>query len=408
MLSFNSEKNNCTGCAACYSACPKQCIVMQSDNEGFLYPTADSSICINCGLCEKVCPIVNPKFENTYHQKAISAVSKDYKIWKRSASGGAFSEICRQWADNNTLIVGAAWDGLRVHHIGVIGYENIAPLCKSKYISSPIEDTFIEIKRHLKSKKKVIFCGCPCQVDGLRHFLGKCYENLLTIDLICHGQGSPLVFKESINVLGKQLGEAILSYEFRAKRKIHETDYLVYVKTRKSEYYIINDPYIQLFLSQDALRPSCGKNCRYRDVKRTGDLTIADCKGLTKIYPDLIGTKRNYSTIVSNTAKGESILDKLNQTMEIRPCSLDNVIKYNPLFARQTWFSNNRDTFFSEFQKNPETAIIKETKPYVKYSYTFKKQIIAELPECVVRTTYKIVNIMRYLYQITLVSRKTE
>lgn len=372
MLSFNSEKINCMGCAACYSVCPKQCIVMESDSEGFLYPTADSSNCINCGLCEKVCPIVNPKFENTYHQKAISAVSKDYKIWKRSASGGAFSEICRQWADNNTLIVGAAWDGLSVHHIGVIGFENIAPLCKSKYISSPIENTFIEIKRHLRSEKKVIFCGCPCQVDGLRHFLGKSHENLLTIDLICHGQGSPLVFKESMNVLGKQIGEPVLSYEFRAKRKIHETDHLAFVKTDKSEYYIINDPYIQLFLSQDVLRPSCGENCRYRNVKRTGDLTIADCKGLTKIYPDLIGTKRNYSTIVSNTAKGEYVLDKLNQTMETRPCSLENVIKYNPLFARQTCFSKNRDKFFMEFVKNPQTCIRIKTKPIKIIRNTFK------------------------------------
>lgn len=391
MLSFNSEKVNCMGCTACYSVCPKHCIVMQSDDEGFLYPVVNHSDCIDCGLCERVCPIVNAKIPNTYSQKAVAAVSKDYKVWKRSASGGAFSEICRQWADNNTLIVGAVWDGLRVHHVGVIGYENIAPLCKSKYISSPIEDSFIEIKRHLKSGKKAIFCGCPCQVDGLHHFLRKDYENLLTIDLICHGQGSPLVFKESMNVLGKQLGETVLSYEFRAKREIYETDYLAFVKTNKSEYYIVHDPYIQLFLSQDALRPSCGENCRYRNVDRTGDLTIADCKGLTKIYPDLIGTKRNYSTIVSNTAKGESVLDKLNQTMEIRLCSLDNVIKYNPLFARQTWFSKNRDKFFKRFKDSPESAIINNTKPYVHYKYTWKKRILAVLPSYVVHLIYKII-----------------
>jgi len=368
---------------------------MQSDDEGFLYPMADASICINCGLCEKVCPIVNPKQENTYPQKSVAAVTKDYRIWKRSASGGAFSEICRQWSDDTTLIVGAAWNGLCVHHIGVIGYDNIAPLCKSKYISSPIEDTFIEIKHHLEKGKKAIFSGCPCQVDGLRHFLRKDYDNLLTIDFICHGQGSPLVFKESMAVLGKQLGEAVLSYEFRAKRRIHETDYLALVKTSKCAYYIAQDPYIQLFLSQDALRPSCGENCRYRNIHRPSDLTIADCKGLTKIYPDLIGSKRNYSTIVSNTVKGEILLNSLKQTMEVRPCSIDNVIEYNPLFAHQTWFSKNRDAFFGEFHESPEAAIISNTKPYVHCVYTWKKRILGLLPENFVRVVYRIVNIIR-------------
>ena len=193
MLTFNPNKSNCTGCAACYSVCPTHCISMDADEEGFLYPNA-SDACVHCGLCETVCPAILPKANNNYVQKAVAAVSKDYEIWKRSSSGGAFSEICRQWADDDTLIVGAAWDGLKVHHIGVYGFENIAPLCKSKYISSAIEDSFIEIRNELRGGRKTIFCGCPCQVAGLKAFLGKDYNNLLTIDLICHGQGSPIVF----------------------------------------------------------------------------------------------------------------------------------------------------------------------------------------------------------------------
>ena len=390
MLSFNSEKKNCMGCAACYSVCPKKCITMQQDDEGFLYPTVDNLNCIDCGLCEKVCPSVSPKVENTYTQTAVAALSKDYKVWHRSTSGGAFSEICRQWSDNETLIVGAAWNGLSVHHIGVIGFENISPLCKSKYMSSAIEDTFISIKRHLINGKKVIFCGCPCQVDGLRHFLRKDYENLLAIDLICHGQGSPLVFQESIKILEKQLGEAIISYEFRAKRNIHETDHLALIKTQKNKHYIVNDPYIQLFLSQDILRPSCGENCRYRNINRPSDLTIADCKGLINIYPDLIGSKKNYSTIVSNTPKGEAVIISLESSMEIRPCSLNDVIRYNPLFARQTWFSKNRDAFFLQFQENPRSAIIKNTQPFSYLNYTWKKRILGILPDEVIRVIYRI------------------
>ena len=385
MLSFNPEKTNCMGCAACYSVCPKQCITMQKDDEGFLYPVVDDTVCINCGLCKKVCPMVNPKIENNHPKTAVAAVSKDYKIWCRSASGGAFSEIVRNWADDTTLVVGAAWDELNVHHIGVVGFENIAPLCKSKYVSSAIENTFIEIREHLRSGKKAIFCGCPCQVDGLRHFLRKDYEKLLTMDLICHGQGSPDVFRETMSVIGEQLGESVISYEFRAKRKIHETDYLALVKTEKENHYLTQDPYIQLFLSQNALRPSCGENCKYRDVHRPGDLTIADCKGLTKIYPDLVGAKKNYSTVVSNSPKGDMLLKALERTMLVRPCPIDEVIKYNPLFARQTWFSKDRDKFFEEFKKDPKAAIRNWTKPYKHSEFTWKKRVCSFLPESLMR-----------------------
>lgn len=389
MLSFNPETTNCMGCTACYSVCPKQCITMQKDDEGFLYPVVDDAVCIDCGLCKKVCPMVNPKIENNHPKTAVAAVSKDSNIWRRSASGGAFSEIVRNWADDDTLIVGAAWDGLNVHHIGVIGFDNIAPLCRSKYVSSAIENTFIEIREHLRSGKKAIFCGCPCQVDGLRRFLRKEYENLLTMDLICHGQGSPYVFQEALSVIGEQMGETVISYEFRAKRKIHETDHLALVKTEKGNHYLTQDPYIQLFLSQNALRPSCGENCRYRDVRRPGDLTIADCKGLTKIYPDLVGTKKNYSTVVSNTPKGDMVLKALEKTMLVRSCPIDDVIKYNPLFARHTWFSKDRDKFFEEFKKAPKAAIKNWTKPYKHSEFTWKKQIWSLLPESFMRIYIK-------------------
>ena len=219
MLKFNPHKENCTGCSACYSACPVRCISMKADEEGFLYPEATDE-CIECGLCEKVCPMFKEKSECAHPKSVYAAVSKDYAIWHRSTSGGAFSAIVRQWADTDTLIGGAAWNGFAVHHIGVLGFQNISPLCKSKYVASSIEDTFIEIRTHLQKGKKAVFCGCPCQVDGLRNFLRKDYEQLLTIDLICHGQGSPLVFAECLKEIGSQLGAEVLSYEFRTKRRM--------------------------------------------------------------------------------------------------------------------------------------------------------------------------------------------
>lgn len=380
MLSFNPDKRNCTGCSACYSACPIHCISMKCDEEGFLYPEA-SDECIHCGLCEKVCPAFHPKQDLGFEQKALAAVSKDNKIWNRSASGGAFSEICRNWADDSTLIVGAAWNGFKVHHIGVTGFDKIAPLCKSKYVSSAIEDTFIEIKDALKAGRKAIFCGCPCQVAGLKAYLHKDYENLLAIDLICHGQGSPAVFDACITNMSDYLGEEINSYQFRAKRKFYEEDYICRITSRKSEYYIVKDPYMQLFLSQNALRPSCGKNCKYRDSRRPGDITIADFKGLSQVFPDLSFSKRNWSTVVCNNEKGAEVVSDLKRTMIVRSCSIGDVIEHNPLFARQTWFSKDRDKFFADFINDQKDAISRWTKPLTYYRPSMKRILSRHLPK---------------------------
>lgn len=380
MLSFNPEKKNCSGCAACYSICPKHCISMETDEEGFDYPVLTSpDTCIDCKLCENVCPI-NNIFYVKIEQKAFAAVSHDYSIWHRSASGGAFSEICKVWGDDKTLIVGAAWDGFNVHHIGIKGVDNIKPLCNSKYVSSHIEETFREIREYLMAGK-VIFCGTPCQVSGLRSFLRKDYDNLLTIDLICHGVGSPAVFEACIQAISEQAGKEVTAYSFRAKRKVYETDHLTSLTFSDSTIYVSKDPYIQLFLRQICLRPSCGQNCNYRGHdKRPGDFTIADFKGLTKIFPDLIGTKRNYSTIVANSEKSLAILPQLEKQMEMRTVTIEDIIKFNPLFDGHTWFSEERDKFFAEFVKDADGAIKRYTTPYEIFKTSLKGKLFNILP----------------------------
>lgn len=385
MLSFNPKKSNCSGCAACYSICPKKCISMVRDEEGFDYPEITSpDLCIDCKLCEKVCP-ANIVLPVKVEQKAYAALSNKYSIWHRSASGGAFSEICRAWGDEHTLVVGAAWDGFYVHHLGVIGVSNIRPLCNSKYVSSHIEDTFIEIREYLKNGK-VIFCGTPCQVSGLRTFLRKDYENLLTIDLICHGVGSPKVFEACTRAISKQAGKQLKAYSFRAKRKVHETDHLTLLAFEGDTQYVTQDQYIQLFLKQACLRPSCGQNCKYRGrYKRPGDFTIADFKGLATVFPDLLGTKRNYSTIVANSEKALNLIPQLHNHMEMRPVSIDDIIRFNPLFDRHTWFSEDRDKFFDEFVKDEDGTIAKYTKPYQIATMSVKKRIFGVLPNSLIR-----------------------
>ena len=390
MLFFNPLKKNCSGCSACYSVCPIKCINMKADKEGFLYPEA-SNACINCGMCKEVCPAFKSKKDNPFPQRAMAAVSKSYKIWRRSSSGGAFSEICRSWGDKNTLIAGAVWNGFYVHHTVVSGYENIAPLCKSKYLSSDLKDTLVRIKMALDEGNKAIFCGCPCQVDGLKQFLRKDYPNLLTLDFICHGQGSPFVFETCMDVMSEfDIKEKIIGYQFRAKRKRYEEDHIAILTTKNSKYHVVQDRYMQLFLSQDILRPSCGQNCKYRDLRRPGDITIADFKGLSSVFPDMAWSKKNYSTIVCNTNKGEECFNRLTDTMETRPCTIEDIIKYNPLFAQQTHSSINRDTFFKEFQSNRRSTILAWTVPTRIYKPTIKQTIITFIPSSVLRILQEI------------------
>lgn len=380
MLSFTTNKTECTGCSACLAGCPVNCITMQNDEEGFWYPHA-SNACIKCGKCEKICPVLKPdKTANNDTQSAYACLSKDDKIWRRSASGGAFSEICLAWGDDKTIVVGAAYDGFKVHHVCVEGVENIEPLCKSKYVASNPENTFREIRDYLNQGRKVIFCGVPCQVAGLKSFLLKNYDNLLTIDLICHGVGSPIVFDSAIHALEMQFGGPISSYEFRAKRKHHEEDYLTSITISNKKKYVVKDQYYQLFMQQNCLRPSCGGNCKFRNHNRQGDLTIADFKGLKNVFPQLRGTKRNYSTLVSNNVKGGAVVSLLKHRMIVLDCSIDNIIKYNPLFNGHTWSSKDRDKFFEDFCKDSNAAIKRWTCAAKVYKPSIKFIIYQMLP----------------------------
>ena len=381
MLSFlNEKKKNCTGCYACYSSCPVDCIEMKKDLEGFWYPSSTDK-CIHCGMCERVCPVINNNTNDQGAQKAYAAVTKDKEIWRRSASGGAFSEICKVWDSNDAIFVGATYDGLDVKHICIEDYHDIETICKSKYVQSEIGNTFIQIKKHLCEMKNVVFCGTPCQVAGLKNYLNQNFDNLLTIDLICHGVGAPNVFKECCNVIGENLDKEIISYEFRAKRKIYDVDYMQKVITKQGEeIYLLDDPYIQLFLSQNCTRPSCGENCSFRNEKRYGDITIADFKGLTKIFPKLSGTKRNYSTIVSNTPKGDRVVKELKKNMRVLECSVDYIKEYNPLFYRQSDNKRNQDEFIKLFEQNPQKAISEYTKPLKLQNISFAHKVYDLLP----------------------------
>lgn len=382
MLEFNKRKENCTGCSACFSICPKHSISMEMDKEGFLYPTLIGQ-CINCGLCKDVCPAIHKNNKTQEFKRiAFAATTKNDLIWQRSASGGGFSAICQSWGDNKTIVYGAAWNELHVQHQEVIGVDKITPLCKSKYISSDLTNSFYSVKKHLGEGNKVIFCGTPCQISGLCSFLQKPYNNLLLIDFICHGVGSPLVFQTSLDVMGEQSHKRIVKYEFRHKAQRYEEDYISLVTFDDgTTLRLDSDQYMQLFLSRASHRPCCGDNCIYRTDNRRSDITIADARGMkTYIKIEFDGT-RNYTHIIANSQKGMNALSNIDKYMYTYPCEIEDVIRYNPLLVRNVPHKNTRDDFFLKFVSNPKQAIRDYTSPYKVHKINMKRFIKLYAPK---------------------------
>lgn len=190
-----TNRQDCCGCAACAQRCPKQCISMKEDAEGFLYPTVDTEVCIDCGLCEKVCPELNSGRERQ-PQKVYAAINKDEKIRLGSSSGGVFTALAEQTIDEGGVVFGARFDeNWEVVHAYTETKEGLTAFRGSKYVQSRIGNAYKDAERFLRNGRKVLFTGTPCLVMGLKLYLGRDYDNLLTVDFLCHGVPSPKAWR---------------------------------------------------------------------------------------------------------------------------------------------------------------------------------------------------------------------
>ena len=195
--------DQCTGCEACANICPKDCISMVENAEGFLFPKIDSGKCVGCELCEKACPVLSPiPIHKTQEDvKVYALIHKDEDVRSHSSSGGAFSAIADFVLEQGGVVFGAAFDeNFEVHHICVDKPEDLYKLRGSKYVQSRIGDAYRQAKEKLQQGRLVFFTGTACQTSGLLGFLGRDYENLITQDLICHGVPSPLAWRKYIQL----------------------------------------------------------------------------------------------------------------------------------------------------------------------------------------------------------------
>ena len=319
----------CTGCFACQDICPEKCITMQEGSLGHIYPVCDESICIDCGLCNKVCQGLHP-LERSLPKKTYAAWNKDLEEQKTSSSGGISALLAKACIQNGGVVYGAAFnEKWEVEHIRCTTEDACKKIRKSKYVQSHINEQFIAIKKDLTAGKSVIFYGTPCQVGGLNRFLMKPYENLLTVDLICHGAPSRKIYLEEIRKLAKMDGLKNITFRGNYGKGYGYGFGFFYENDIVKSFPLKQSYYIRGFMDGLLYRESC-YTCPYANEKRVGDITLGDFWQIGKTLPFENPEKRRVSLVLVNNEKGEQWINKIKDNVFLEERSLDEAKAGNP------------------------------------------------------------------------------
>lgn len=346
------DKKDCCGCSSCVQSCPKKCITLRQDVEGFLYPSVDETSCIGCGKCEKACPMLH-EAEKREPEGTFAAVNPDEAVRLHSSSGGIFSLLSEYVIRRGGVVFGAAFnEKWEVVHGYSETLEGLAAFRGSKYVQSRIGTAYSDAERFLKDGRLVLFSGTPCQIAGLRRYLGKGYGNLLAVDFICHGVPSPGIFNEYLDVKSRK--GKITGVNFRDKAAGWKTysvtfEYAGADSGMDSRAYsdrdscVYNtDPYMIGFLSNLTLRPSCYA-CRFREGRSGSDITLGDFWGINKIRPDLDDDK-GLSLVTVRTPQAAEILRSLH--CPLTEMNLEEAVRHNPSIRTSVAIPTNRGLFF--------------------------------------------------------------
>ena len=310
------NKADCCGCTACAGICPKQCITMKEDAEGFVYPSVRNDECVDCGACERVCPILNQKEKKAFKQRGFIVQNKDRKVLRESTAGGAFTAIAKYIIGLGGVVFGVELSkDLSVRHVRVEKEEELFRFRNSKYVQSYIgRDVFHQVKSFLEEGRYVCFSGTPCQIEGLKGFLGKEYSNLIAVDVVCHAVPSPLIFRKYVECQENSMDAKIQTLYFRDKHFGYKYSTMNLVTDRNHGNYhkgVESDPWLRAFLSNICDRPSCYQ-CRFKNRYRISDFTIWDCFPVGRFSKDL-DNDRGATRVLVHTEKGQSIFSKISE-----------------------------------------------------------------------------------------------
>lgn len=357
------EKKLCSGCTACMNICPKEAISMIKDKEGFKHPVINQDRCIDCNLCKKTCPILNT-VKNESINKCYVAFNKDDKEREKSSSGGVFDILARAILNENGIVIGASFDeNNKLSHIAIDNIKDLDKLKGSKYLQSDLNNIFSYIKDHIRYKK-ILFVGMPCQVSGLKSFLKQDYNNLICIDLFCHGVPTPKLFNKYIKELENKYNDILLSYNFRDKSTGWDTySNTAIFKNNKISELKSKNKYMKLFLSDIALRESC-YNCNFKLGNKYSDITLGDFWGVNNYYHDMYD-KKGVSAVIVNTHKGITLFNIIKDSLEYKECKLDEILSGNPSLKESSKYPSNRQQFFTEIDHLSVNDLAKKYKKKV-------------------------------------------
>lgn len=368
------NKKKCCGCTACYNICPAQAISMCPDEEGFLYPQIDEQLCVNCGMCEAVCPVFNKQV----HEEQIEGYivrHRDSAIVEESTSGGAFTAFATTVIDEGGIVFGTGYDEeMCVVCKRAKTCEELREMRGSKFVQSDLNETFSDIKNQLEEGIVVLFTGTPCQVAGLINYLKKKPDNLICIDFVCRGVASPLLWHNYINFMQKKYKSKIIGARFKNKTYgYHATTMKIDFENGKSYYGSGRiDPMMKAFVNEMSSRPSCAI-CAFKDVKRVSDLTMFDCYEFTSITGKKDDNK-GYSSLLVHTEKGRELFRTVTEKFVVFKVDVEELVSKNGIMVLNSAKpSERRDCFYEMIQKHSIDVAMKKVCPITIKDYFIEK-----------------------------------
>ena len=330
-----ANNSQCTGCTACYAACPNNCITMQQDKYGFVYPKIDLKLCINCKKCESVCPVIVGNKEITNVPLVYAAYNLDEKIRTESSSGGIFSLIANEILSQGGVVFGAIYDNqYKVKHVCIQELSDLSVLRGAKYAQSELNDCFIDVQQRLNAKQKVMFVGTPCQIAGIKTFLKKEYENFFTVDFVCHGVPAPSVWEKYVQYRAKKDNDGILptNINLRSKKtgwsKYRYSNQYIYGNGKSYTALSGEDLFMRLFVGDYINRTSC-ENCHFKGYKRESDITLGDFWGIWNIDPDLDDNK-GVSLVMIHSDIGRDMMKCISAKVFMKEFTMRQATTQNP------------------------------------------------------------------------------
>lgn len=336
------DKLLCCGCYSCVQRCPRQCITMTQDEEGFFYPHVDHTTCINCGLCEKVCPTLLPRQEHNVIN-TFAAKNHNEVIRKESSSGGIFTILAETIINEGGVVFGASWDqDNSVEHSYSESIDGLKAFRSSKYVQSNIKNSYKQVEVFLKSGRKVLFSGTPCQVAGLKAFLRSEYDNLIMVECVCHGVPSPGLWQKYLSEVSN--GRTVIEINHRDKHTGWENYSVVIKFSDGSEIAQAHDenPWTRAFIKNITLRPSC-YSCAYKGVNSVADITIGDLWGADKLLPEQ-HDNLGHTLVIIHTIKAR---DMVRNVECVKNFQMPEVAHYNSALCLNSKYNDKRGVFFT-------------------------------------------------------------